>query len=198
MPTYERSACVCCVNRANTRMRSGRNNPLNPISEEEKYVGVNFYQLIVPAPISTEYLFNIHHKAAAVISHSISRPFDEGHVSPKYSLYIEKCGNGTWHQTTGNWCTQGGTAQTGVIAFRILAWWHGSRKGSRRRKKENNTHGSKLVSERQRVCFPPRRSVRAAGAAWRMELLIDSVDVGRASANRRKSRRKNHRGLLFL
>lgn len=81
---------------------SGRNNPLNLISEDKKYVGVNFfYQLIVTAPVSTEYAFNMQHKAAA--SDLVLRTFDEAHIFRKYSVYVWKnVETSLENQTKGN------------------------------------------------------------------------------------------------
>lgn len=58
------SVCVCALfyiaQCANSRMRAGRNNPPNPIRDKDKYVDVNFYQLIVLAPVFIKYLLKTH------------------------------------------------------------------------------------------------------------------------------------------
>lgn len=180
-------------------MRTGRTSP-NPVREKDKYVDVNFYQLIVMAHIFIKYLLNIQYTMAAEISNI-------------FSIYW-KFRNYTWNQTIVNCVHRAWQHRKDEIAFRSLAWWLRQREKKMKRKKRRNTnrkrdrkdekinkekkdtHDTKLVSERQYV-FPAEARRRAARAAWRMELLIDSIDVGRTSANHQKSWCKTTEGFCF-
>lgn len=65
-----------------------------------------------------------------------------------------------------------------------------------KKRSRGDTGGSESASERP-CAFPAEAQRQAGGAARRMELLIDSGDVGRAPANRREEPTQSKRGLSF-
>lgn len=107
--------------------------------------------------------------------------------SSKY-LYILKL---LWRPNNAKLYTERGS--TGRMKL-LLEAWRGALKADKRREEK---HPWQEPGDYASVCFSAEAQRQVARAAWRMELLMDSIDVGRTSANHQKSWCKTTQGFCF-